>query len=633
MQADSTEVVLNLLETALFEFADSGRDAAIDLVVTLETQLALCVQGKETLSDAQLRKASALLACSPLDDQPAEGSRAALHVAQLWYERSVPYEGVAAARLALAVATDGKLLNVQRRAHNMLAALLIDDGQPAIAVEHAGHSVVLAEQLGDALARAAALTNLASGLFQQGLYRETINITRRVVAEKLESPLASTVKAQAAGVLAEAALAMGEIELAAQAAKGACTSLPNVPGRSGANRLAALGVAVRAHVAAGRVDVARSYLADMEAGISIKPTMRAQINVALATAHVMLAEGKFNEAVLLLEELQQKTTAFPPLHRDHLGALIGAYQKAGRPDKALVALSQLVDQLGHAHMSRLEGHLKAADETLHTYLPGKEDAHRFVRSVQRAARATHSKVANADTAVPRKLSHDAVVERQIALERLAVSAELKEDAEGFHAFRVGRSAALLAEALGYGSVFCREMELAARLHDVGKLSVPDGLLLKPGELTKAEWTAVRAHTVQGEEIIAIADRVDFRLAHQIAGGHHENWDGTGYPRALAGARIPEAARIARVVDVYDALTHKRVYKEAWTHEDAINWIASHSGTFFDPRIAQVFLAMAGNLFDLHRGGLDHWLRTTATPSTILAERTLLNAIVENDHVS
>lgn len=627
MQALSIDSMLNFLDAALFEFADSGSDASREIVSSLEQALGAALQGKQTVNDAHLERTKCLLRCAPLDAYPESGSRTALHAALLAYERSNPSLGIELAKLAVSVATDGAVWPVARRGHNLLAALLIDDGQPALAVQHAGQSIALAEQLGDALGKAAALTNLASGLFQQGLYRESINIARRVIEEPLASPNAPTVKAQAAGVLAEAALAVGETELAIIASQSACDSLPSIPGRATTNRLAALGIAVRANVVKGNMVAAREYLNQMRSDTKIEPSLRAQVNVELASVHVMLADGDVGTAIMALESLQPKTTTFLPLQRDRLSALIQAYQQANQPDKALIELSKLVDQLGNAHMAKLARYLQFVDQPLLTHLPGKDHASSFVRSVQQQ-QPNNDREKNVSASVTS--SRESHVERQVSLERLAVSAELKEDAEGYHAFRVGRLSGLLGEALGYGTVFCRELELAARLHDIGKLSVPDALLLKPGPLSDVEWTAMRQHTLQGELVIGIASPVDFRLARQIAGGHHENWDGRGYPRMLAGERIPEVARIARFADVYDALTHARPYKHAWSHPDAMSWMKDQFGSMFDPRIGKTWLELMAKLHGEHRGALDQWLRTTATHSPILHERSMLNALIDAD---
>lgn len=140
------------------------------------------------------------------------------------------------------------------------------------------------------------------------------------------------------------------------------------------------------------------------------------------------------------------------------------------------------------------------------------------------------------------------------------------------------------------------------MHDVGKIAVPEGILFKPARLTPEEYSVVRMHTVVGARLLeeagrALATRVgqesDFlRVAVEIARWHHERWDGTGYPDGLKGQETPLHARVVGLVDVYDALTTRRVYKEAWAHEEAVEEIRKGRGTQFDPELVDVFLAAA-----------------------------------------
>ena len=138
------------------------------------------------------------------------------------------------------------------------------------------------------------------------------------------------------------------------------------------------------------------------------------------------------------------------------------------------------------------------------------------------------------------------------------------------------------------------MFVAAPLHDVGKVGIPDSILLKPGKLTESEWTVMKTHALIGENVLlSAADEAgsaDLKIAGDLAGGHHEKWNGTGYPRALAGEAIPLSARIMAIADVYDALTSSRVYKSAWSHAEAKSEIASLSGTQFDPQVVKAFFA-------------------------------------------
>ena len=177
------------------------------------------------------------------------------------------------------------------------------------------------------------------------------------------------------------------------------------------------------------------------------------------------------------------------------------------------------------------------------------------------------------------------------LERLAITAELRDDATGKHCYRVGRMAMLLGQRAGLDSRASHDLDLAARLHDVGKFAIPDAILLKPGKLDAAELSLMRSHTTIGAQLLSNASGEVLRIAEQIARHHHECWDGSGYPHGLAGEAIPQAARIVALADVYDALTHVRPYKHAWAHDEAMTYIRSMRGTQFDPAMTDLFLTM------------------------------------------
>ena len=141
---------------------------------------------------------------------------------------------------------------------------------------------------------------------------------------------------------------------------------------------------------------------------------------------------------------------------------------------------------------------------------------------------------------------------------------------------------------------------AAPLHDLGKIGIPDAILLKPGSLTEEEWTVMKTHTSIGEQVLSAAGTKHalkndvIEKAIMIAGGHHERWDGKGYPRGLTGQQIPLPARIMSLADMYDALVSERVYKKAWTHDDAVSEILSKRAVQFDPVIVDAFLLEAQN---------------------------------------
>jgi putative two-component system response regulator len=174
------------------------------------------------------------------------------------------------------------------------------------------------------------------------------------------------------------------------------------------------------------------------------------------------------------------------------------------------------------------------------------------------------------------------------LDRLAVAAEYRDDETHEHARRIGRTAELLACELGLGERTRTDIRRAAPLHDIGKIGIPDSILLKPGKLTNAEFDEMKRHASIGADMLSGSRAPILNMAEQIARTHHERWDGSGYPAGLRGEAIPIVGRIVAVADVFDALTHRRPYKEAWEVDRALEEIRSNSGRQFDPRVVAAF---------------------------------------------
>ena len=182
------------------------------------------------------------------------------------------------------------------------------------------------------------------------------------------------------------------------------------------------------------------------------------------------------------------------------------------------------------------------------------------------------------------------------IEMLATACEAKDADTGEHIRRIRKLTTDLAIELGVPQAEAESLGLAAMLHDVGKLHIPDKILNKPGRLTDAERKLMQTHTTAGEHILAGTDY--YQTARVIARSHHENFDGTGYPDNLAGQAIPLGARIVRVVDFYDAVTSQRVYKLPWAKEAALEAIEQGAGSLFDPAVVKAFLKQQG--FTPHR---------------------------------
>ncbi|TNE46660.1 MAG: response regulator [Deltaproteobacteria bacterium] len=175
-----------------------------------------------------------------------------------------------------------------------------------------------------------------------------------------------------------------------------------------------------------------------------------------------------------------------------------------------------------------------------------------------------------------------------ALHCLGLAAEYKDNETGMHVVRMSLSCKLIALAAGRSEEEAERLLHVAPMHDVGKIGIPDHILLKPGKLTPSEWEIMKKHTVIGAKILGAHDADLLNEAQVIALTHHERWDGTGYPGGLRGADIPLFGRIAAIADVFDALVSERPYKEAWPVEDALEEIRRSSGSHFDPGLVEAF---------------------------------------------
>jgi len=192
-----------------------------------------------------------------------------------------------------------------------------------------------------------------------------------------------------------------------------------------------------------------------------------------------------------------------------------------------------------------------------------------------------------------RLTADLVLAYDVTLEGWARALELRDRETEGHTQRVTELTVRLARALGMSEAELVHVRRGALLHDIGKMGIPDGILLKPGELTDAEWEIMRQHPQFAYDMLQPIAYL--RPALDIPYGHHEKWDGTGYPRGLRGKQIPLAARIFAVVDVWDALRSDRPYRPAWSDEQVLEYIESQAGKHFDPRVVEVFLQMVDGI--------------------------------------
>ncbi len=175
------------------------------------------------------------------------------------------------------------------------------------------------------------------------------------------------------------------------------------------------------------------------------------------------------------------------------------------------------------------------------------------------------------------------------LARLGMAAEARDDDTGAHVGRVAGASAVLARKMGLTESQCEIVRQATPMHDIGKIGVPDAILLKPGRLDEEEFRAMRCHALRGSRMLEGGKTALVRMAETIARTHHERWDGAGYPYGLRGEEIPLVGRIVAVADVFDALTTERPYKRAWSVDEAVREIERGAGGHFDPEVVDAFL--------------------------------------------
>ena len=189
-------------------------------------------------------------------------------------------------------------------------------------------------------------------------------------------------------------------------------------------------------------------------------------------------------------------------------------------------------------------------------------------------------------------------EEEIAL-RLVCAADSRDDGEtGSHIRRLGLYSELIAKNLGWSDADAEEIRIAAPMHDIGKIGIPDHILKKPGQLTESEFEIMKLHPEIGGRILSNSETPLVQMARDICMGHHEKWDGSGYPRGLAGEDIPLSARIVAIVDVFDALIHKRVYKDEMPVEQAIELMLDGRGRHFDPALLDLFMRLRQEMTEI-----------------------------------
>ena len=505
-------------------------------------------------------------------------------------------------------------ISAQRRISNTIGAQYCDIADYASAMLFLEKAVVLARQLGDSTIEAACLANVIAVLQEMGHYRQAILMAERVLTLNDTSHLANMLKLQCTSNGLFAAHRIGDKDAAARFLKEGenYISLAAEPlRRAFFERGRALYL-----VDLGLVDQAQSHLDETSRSIGSSANHRIRILLAIASAVCRWGTGDREGSRKVLEDLHSDGQRSKLYHHFILQALVKTYSDSSTPQEAAIGLRygrELVEfttsvkkakfyrQLAN---KRIEGDPRTSSMFLSTAVDPfgsvrdwltasdvlgpvgeMESGERRVLTKHEELTAIHEDMAKLRAATLRRdIQTDAVD----TAENWAIAAEFFDDETGQHCYRVGHLASLLAREIGMDETFCVRVEHAARLHDIGKIAVNEVILLKPGPLDATEMAAMRLHTEVGAQILSGSDDPTLIMAVEVARHHHEWWNGAGYPAKLSGSDIPVSARVCAYADVYDALTHARAYKKAWSHDRALDEIVRLAGTQFDPTFLAPF---------------------------------------------
>lgn len=530
-----------------------------------------------------------------------------IDLAHLLYMKGTPFLAIEPATKAIALAVDPSHYPLKRKALTALGIMYADTGNISQAIECYSLALEIVQAQQDKGGECVVWLNTGVALFYAAQYRDSIDCFNRVL-EVAES--SSNLSAWRLSALSNIALASLHLEDFAKGLRAAETALREWPEPRNAkeylSRVLLENNYARLLLEVNNVDKAIERCALARKFALASHSARAEIAAAIAEGLCEVHAGKGDVGISRLTSTLEKARVLRPMLRDTLAALVKSFEFLGQPQRALVYLREMMEVSRQLQQDNALRHLKLHLERLGVGFGGLPNP---TISLERREAALRGLVAE----------QELFRSRIEMLERLAVTAELRDDSTGEHSYRVGKLASLLALEYGCDDGTAFMIELAARLHDIGKIGVPDAVLLKPDKLNEAEKLVMRSHTTVGAELLSKSNIPQMQMAEEIARYHHEWWDGTGYPGNLSGSSIPLAARITALADVFDALTHRRPYKDAWPIEKAISEIEALRGKQFDPELSNYFLALIEKLRSDH-SDLDAYLGQAALQSPFLQAR-------------
>lgn len=254
---------------------------------------------------------------------------------------------------------------------------------------------------------------------------------------------------------------------------------------------------------------------------------------------------------------------------------------------------------GNNRPRRLECYKRGASDVINVDDDYIELYVRLLNHVQSRHHSRRHEIERIELGIEILRRSDLLHETRLEITRLlGRAAEYRDNETGRHVVRVSKISELVCRALGLRPRETKLITQASPLHDIGKIGIPDAILLKPGRLDQAELRIMRRHTIIGAKILASSNDPLLYTAKEVALNHHEHWNGGGYPRHLRGDRIPMSAQVVSICDVFDALTSKRPYKPAWTFSDAIDYLHEQAGSQFSPHVCSAFIEVSRDVTDV-----------------------------------